>query len=56
VGEATSEQQAMRDLSSEGPNGHPSTLTEDVTPIGEVPPLGEERLPPGEGPSRTDSS
>src|SRR5919202_752747 len=39
VGEATSEQQAMRDLSPEGPNSHPSTASEDAANLGEESPL-----------------
>jgi hypothetical protein len=42
VGEASSEQQAMQDLTPEGPNGHPSTPSEDAANLGEESPLGGE--------------
>ena len=50
VGQASSEQQAMRDLDPEGTNGHTPTPTEDATK------LGEEQPPTGEGPPRLGSS
>jgi regulator of protease activity HflC (stomatin/prohibitin superfamily) len=48
VGQASSEQQAMRNLDPEGPNGRAATSTEDERELG-----GEEPLPPGEEPPRT---
>ena len=50
VGQASSEQQALRDLNPEGTNGRAARSTEDATK------LGEEPLPPGEEPPRTSSS
>ena len=50
VGQASSEQQAVRDLDPEGTNGRAARSTEDATK------LGEEPLPPGEEPPRTGSS
>jgi hypothetical protein len=49
VGQASSEQQAMRELDPEGANGRASTPTEDATNLGEeqVPPLGEDPTRPG---------
>jgi regulator of protease activity HflC (stomatin/prohibitin superfamily) len=47
VGEASSEQQAMQNLTPEGPNGHPSTPSEDAANLGEESPLGEELPRPG---------
>src|SRR5215210_2111666 len=42
VGQASSEQQAMQDLDTEGANGHPPAPTEDATRLGEEQPPGEE--------------
>ncbi len=50
VGQASSEQQALRDLDPEGTNGRAARSTEDATK------LGEEQVPPGEEPPRTGSS
>ncbi len=50
VGQARSEQQAMRDLDPEGANGRA------VTPIEDERELGAEQPPPGEEPPRTGSS
>ncbi len=50
VGQASSEQQAMRDLDPEGTNGLAATSIEDERE------LGEEPLPPSEEPPRTGSS
>ena len=50
MGQASSEQQAIRDLDPEGTNGHTPTPTEDVTN------LGEEQPPPGEDSPRAGSS
>jgi regulator of protease activity HflC (stomatin/prohibitin superfamily) len=47
VGQASSEQQAMRDLGPEGINGRAGRLTEDERE------LGEEPLPPSEEPPKT---
>jgi hypothetical protein len=48
VGQATSEQQAMRDLASEGTNGRAAASIEDERELGEEPP-GKE--PPRQGSS-----
>jgi regulator of protease activity HflC (stomatin/prohibitin superfamily) len=50
VGQVSSEQQAMRNLGPEGPNGRAATSIEDERE------LGEEPLPPGEEPPRQGSS
>jgi regulator of protease activity HflC (stomatin/prohibitin superfamily) len=50
VGQARSEQQAVRDPDLEGANGHTPTPVEDVTN------LGAEQSPPGEEPPRPGSS
>ena len=50
VGQASSEQQALRNLDPEGTNGRAARSTEDATK------LGEEPLPPDEEPPRTGSS
>jgi regulator of protease activity HflC (stomatin/prohibitin superfamily) len=50
VGQASSEQQALRELDPEGTNGRAARSTEDATK------LGEEPLPPDEEPPRTGSS
>ena len=50
VGQASSEQQAMRDLGPEGPNGRAATSIEDERE------LGKEPLPPDEEPPRLGSS
>jgi regulator of protease activity HflC (stomatin/prohibitin superfamily) len=47
VGEVSNEQQAMQDPTPEGPNGHPSTPSEDATNLGEESPLGGEPPRPG---------
>jgi len=48
VGQASSEQQAMRDLDPEGANGSTPTPIEDVTKLGgEQPPSDEEPTRPG---------
>ena len=50
VGQASTEQQAMRDLDPEGTNGRAATSTEDERE------LGEKQPPSGEEPPRTGSS
>jgi hypothetical protein len=50
VGQASSEQQALRELDPEGTNGRAARSTEDATK------LGEEPLPPDEEPPRRGSS
>jgi hypothetical protein len=50
VRQASSEQQALRELDPEGTNGRVARSTEDATK------LGEEPLPPDEEPPRTGSS
>jgi len=50
VGQASSEQQALKDPDPEGPNGHAPTPTEAESA------LGEEELPPGDEPPRAKPS
>src|SRR4028119_2269091 len=50
VGQAGSEQQALRELDPEGTNGRAARSTEDERE------LGEEQVPPGEEPPRMGSS
>ena len=50
VGQASSEQQAMRDLDPEGTNGRAATSIEGERE------LGEEQVPPGEEPTRPEPS
>jgi hypothetical protein len=50
MGQASSEQQALRDLNPEGTNGRAARSIEDERE------LGEEQVPPGEEPPRTGSS
>jgi hypothetical protein len=51
VGQASSEQQALKALDPEGPNGHAPTPPTEAESA-----LGEEELPPGDEPPRAKPS